>query len=321
MKADNEMHFVDNTNYQSLETAPPQNLTSVQNLPPVVVPNYVPVPNFVPSDSPISSRLIGTKMVRIRFETKCADCSCNKPFFKINTIDKIDDLNPASENESPLLEAEMFIPCWCPVPIRFDFIDAQTRQPFSVSQYKEFGRNVVSCCGCCGENYFIFPDMLHYKHSNINDISVIQCYDSRSFYRTFSYNGTMLYQIGEPYVPMDDCCKNCCACCKNPVKIKDEPCCNDCCSCCKTVQIDKRTYVDIFNMSNQCVGKYVKFFEVTGCTCCQTPTLFFEIYFPSDANEMLKLALIGQLIFLLQVGPDIFGVLPGTSGNPNLYPS
>ena len=36
MKADNEMHFVDNTNYQSLETAPPQNLTSVQNLPPVV---------------------------------------------------------------------------------------------------------------------------------------------------------------------------------------------------------------------------------------------------------------------------------------------
>ena len=68
-------------------------------------------------------------------------------------------------------------------------------------------------------------------------------------------------------------------------------------------------------------GKYVKFFEVTGCTCCQTPTLFFEIYFPSDANEMLKLALIGQLIFLLQVGPDVFGVLPGTSGNPNMYPS
>ena len=84
MKADNEMHFVDNTNYQSLETAPPQNLTSVQNLPPVVLPNYVPVPNFVPSDSPISSRLIGTKMVRIRIETKCvcADLSGNKPFLK-----------------------------------------------------------------------------------------------------------------------------------------------------------------------------------------------------------------------------------------------
>ena len=149
MKADNEMHFVDNTNYQSLETAPPQNLTSVQNLPPVVLPNYVPVPNFVPSDSPISSRLIGTKIVRIRIETKCvcADLSCNKPFFKINTIDKIDDLNPASENESPLLEGEMHIPCWCPEPITFNFIDAQTRQPFSVSQYKDLGRNVVSCCG------------------------------------------------------------------------------------------------------------------------------------------------------------------------------
>ena len=64
----------------------------------------------------------------------------------------------------------------------------------------------------------------------------------------------MLYKIGEPYVPMDDCCKNCCACCKNPVKVKDEPCCQDCCSCCKTVHIDKRTYVDIFNMSDQCVG-------------------------------------------------------------------
>ena len=92
MKAENELHFVDSTNYQSLETAPPQNLTPVQNYPPVV-PNYVPVQNFVPSDSPISSRLIGTKMVRIRIEQKCADCSCNKAFFKINTIDRVDDLN------------------------------------------------------------------------------------------------------------------------------------------------------------------------------------------------------------------------------------
>ena len=284
MKNENELKFVDNSN-----------LGTTQNQ------NYAPIPNYSPNDNSLSSRLIGTKMVRIRIGTKWKDCTVNKPFFKINTISKIDDNNPQNENELPLLEGEMFIPCFCPVPLRFDFIDAQTRQPFSTSRYADFGKTE----GCC---YSVFPDQIHSKNNNINDISITKCYDSRSFYRTFEYNGVSYYKIGEPYVPVD-CCQGCCQdCCKNE-KVNLSGC--NCCCCTKTLEKRKRIYVDIFNMSGQVVGKYVCFFDNNFC-CCSEPITFFEIYFPSDANEMLKLALIGQLLLLLSTEVNIFGFLPGT---------
>lgn len=301
MNQEKELNFVANSNYQYLQGAS--------------IPNYAPVPNYAPSDGSLSSRLINTKMVRIRILQKCvwSDLTCNKSYFHVNTISTIDDLNPNNENESPLFEVELYMPC-CPEPVKFIFIDNQTRQPFSISQYKDMGQRVTSCCG---ENYFIFPDMLHYKNNNPNDICITKCYDTRSFYRTFEYNGQTFYKIGEPYVPNDKCCENCCGCCRNPdFKLKDESCCEE---CCKQVPIEKRTYADIFNMSGQCVGKYVQYFYQTGCFCCMEPTLFFEIYFPPDANEMLKLSLIGHFIFLLQLGPHIFGALPGSKDNLSMF--
>ena len=115
----------------------------------------------------------------------------------------------------------------------------------------------------------------------------------------------------------DKCCDNCCCCCcvSQDAKVQNEPCC--CCK--KEVPRQKRIYADIFNMSGHSVGKYVEYFNQTGCCCCVTKTSFFEVYFPSDANELLKLALIGHLLLLIQFGTDIFATLPGSNDNLALF--
>lgn len=302
MQQDKELNFVDASNYQSFQ--------------PTSVPNYTPVPNYSPSDGSLSSRLMNARMVRIRVLRKCvcSELTWAKPYFHVNAISKIDDLNPINEHETPLLEAELYVPCCCPEPIKYIIIDTQTRQQFSISQNRDMGKRVTNCCS---DSYFIFPDILNYKISNPNDLSITKCYDTRSFYRTFEYNGNIFYKIGNPYVPKDECCTNICGCCMNPdFKLKKGGCCED---CCKNVPLEKRIYVDIFNMADQCVGKYVRYFDQTDCFSCTEPNLFFEIYFPSDANEMLKLALIGHLIFIMQFGPDIFGVLPGSKDNLSMF--
>ena len=188
-------------NYQPFQPTPNQNYSPD--------PNYIPVQTS-PNDGSISSRLASTRMVRIRIQIKwvCSDLAY-KAIFQINTISKIDDLNPNNEGELPLLEAELFIPC-CPEPIKYNYIDAQTRQPFAISRYINLGRQVGCCCG----HYFVFPDIHHFKISEPNNISVTKCYDSRSFYRTTEYNCASFYKIGKPYVPVD-CCEECCKdCCK-----------------------------------------------------------------------------------------------------------
>ena len=48
-------------NYQPIQTAPAPNYSPV--------PNYVPVQNFIPSEGTQNSRLMNTKIVRIRVET------------------------------------------------------------------------------------------------------------------------------------------------------------------------------------------------------------------------------------------------------------
>ena len=181
MKNDKELYFVDNSNYQNLQTAPNQ--------------NYAPVPNYAPDDGSPSSKLINTKMVRIRYGTKCSmeECTADKLYFQINTISRIDDLNPQNENEAPLFEAELKIPMWCPEPAKFNFIDALTKQPFSVSRLDGYGNKHTSFC--CGESYVEFPNMIHNKIGNTMETSVTKCYDSRSFYRTFEYQGGVYYKI------------------------------------------------------------------------------------------------------------------------------
>jgi hypothetical protein len=65
-------------------------------------------------------------------------------------------------------------------------------------------------------------------------------------------------------------------------------------------------------MSDQIVGKFAEYFDESGCCCCETSKLFYEIYFPPDANEMVRLTLIGQIIFFVKLGiTGTFGILPG----------
>lgn len=288
MRNQNEMQFVD-TNDQPLQPSANQ--------------NYSPVPNYSPNDGSSSSRFINTRMVRIRYGTKCEmrECRTNKPFYQINTIFAIDDNNPQNENEGPLFEAELAIPKCCPQPPQFNIYEAQSKQAYALCRFDGFPIDHYACC-CCGERYAELPNMISNKIGNEIDISTTKCYDTRSFYRTFEYQGKAYYKIGKPYVKEDSCC-----CCKKKEDIKDEPC----CSCCAKKEIVKRIYVDIFNMSDQCVGKFVRFFDQTGCCCCVKTTEFFEVYFPSDANEMLKISLLGHFLFLNFVLEPFLWILPG----------
>lgn len=290
MRNENEMQFVD-TNNQPLQPSDNQ--------------NYSPVPNYSPNDGSSSSRLINTRMVRIRYGTKCvvSECNSSKPFYQVNTISAIDDNNPQNENEGPLFEAELTIPFCCPQPPQFNITDAQSKQPYAHCSFDGPPIEHYACC-CFGEYYLELPNMTSYKIGNEIDISVTKCYDTRSFYRTFEYQGRPYYKIGKPYVKDDSC-----SCCKNKVEDRrDGPCCG--CNCAKK-EIVKRIYIDIFNMSDQCVGQFVRFFDQTGCCCCVKPTEFFEIYFPSDANELLKISLIGHFLFLNFVLEPLLWTLPG----------
>ena len=278
MNKENEMRFVDSSNEDQ---------------------NYSPVPSSSPSDG----KLGGVRMVRIRLDRKCApsECRTDKPYFQINSISAIDDNNPQNENEVRLFDAELAIPRCCPQPPQFNFFDTQSRQPYSLCRFDGFPINHYACC-CCGERYEEFPNMITNLLSNAMDTSTTKCYDSRSFYRTFEYQGKAYYKIGHPYVKDDSCC-----CCKKKIEVANNPC----CSCCKKTEKVTRLYVDIFNMSDQVVGQYVHFFDTSGCCCCVKATEFAEVYFPSDANELLKIALVGHLLFLLAIGTDIFVTLPG----------
>ena len=294
MKNDNEMKFIEDSNEQ----------------------NYSPVPNDPPNDGD-SGKLSGVKMVRIRIATKCSlkDLMWAKPYYQINSISKIDDNNHESENEVPLLEAELINSRFSCQPPQFDFVDVQSKQPYSTSKNNDLGVKHKICL-CCGLKYEEYPNIHTSKAGNAMDTSVTKCYDSRSFYRTFEYQGVAYYKIGEPYK-----CEFVCPCCCFQIKEKKCGFFLPCWLCCKPEEKkekENRTYVDIFNMSDQCVGKYAFFFNQTGCPlcgCCQETTAFFEVYFPTNANEMLKLSLIGNLIFIMNFGIPIFGVLPGTKDN------
>ena len=73
-------------------------------------------------------------------------------------------------------------------------------------------------------------------------------------------------------------------------------------------------------MNNESVGKFAYYYDRIR-SCCSDPEIntFYEIYFPPDANELLKLALIGQMIFFIHFKTSMFGILPGSSENLNLF--
>ena len=266
---------------------------------------------------------MGTKIVRIRFATKCACVKgCKKLFYQVNTVSKIDDIHPEAENEIPLFDVEEAPQCnlceiCCPPVVKFELIDAASKQHFSVFETRAQPDRVRVCCG---ESYYVFPPVYNFKSANPNEVAIVERYDSRSFYRTFGFPEQPLYKIGEPYIPVEvtctcrRCCAAlpCCAGCCDETPVKDEPCCE---GCCPSAPVDKRRYIDIFNMAGQSVGKYAEFFDVQGCCCCVTKTLFYEVYFPADANDMLRLALLSQMILFLHFQQNLFGTLPGSKDN------
>ena len=175
---------------------------------------------------------MSTKIVRFRRNSKCAFVTgCQKLFYEINTVATIDDLNPENENEQPLflVEEDPGCSCWIfcqPVGFKFEIFDANTKELFSVCETKSFPESVDECCG---DNYIKMPHIYNYKAGNPNDYSIINRYDSRSFYRTYEYLEQSYSKIGEPYVPKESsCCDNCygyCRCCCQ----SDTGCSCDCC--------------------------------------------------------------------------------------------
>jgi hypothetical protein len=308
----------------------------------------------VPPNRGLSERLMYTKIVRIHPGTTCACVkNCNKLIFYINTINRIDNQEPSNEKETPLFYVEEELPCSfccfgeCTFYIKFNIFDAITKELFSESSINTLDSVIDNCCG---DNYIVYAPINNTK-LNTAGISTINRHDSRSLYRTYEISEQSYYKIGEPYVeieppccecslycfcsymPIIGCCISCCKCEKsnNPSPKTSgctcdcRGCCDCCCCCCCCCQekiekveeiIDKRIYIDIFTMLDQSVGKFAYLFEKG--FCCQSDKLFYEIYFPPDATEMDRLALIAQIIFFFKfraTGNNAFISLPGSRNN------
>ena len=146
---------------------------------------------------------------------------------QVNTISRIDGINRENEQELPLFEVEENQDCCKIEAIKFDFVDATTKQLFSASEMREFPKRISPCCD---ESYIDYPFIYNYKLSNRSNYSHIDQYDSRSFYRTYNYSGQSYYKIGEPYVPKEATCGECCCYC-----ITSLPC----CICCRGVVLQQ----------------------------------------------------------------------------------
>ena len=307
-----------------------------------------------PNDGSITSRLMNTKIVRIRIGTRCACVEgCRKMYFEVNTISRRDDSDRKNENETPLFYAEENTDCnFCssckPFQITIELFDANTKELVCKSQIREYNKKVDECFG---DKYIILSNIYNYKINNQTDESIIHRYDTRSFYRTYSHLGQNLYKIGQPYIKKEttcgedcsSCILDCCCCCcdckggestKSESKCCDCKCCECCCCCCcccggkkskgcccccsETVEVegidDKRTYIDIFTMTDQNVGKFAEYINKLGLSCAQAE-MFYEVYFPPESNDQIRLALIGQILFFIKFNTNYFGILPGSRYN------
>ena len=269
-----------------------------------------------PMNSSLTSRLMNTNIVRIHSDTICACVpGYKKLIFNINSISRVDDLIRWNENEVPLFYAEEKLDCGfccfssCDTPkITFELFDPNTKGLFSKSEI--IGLN-IRVDECCRDSYIQLQSIINAK---MGDMSTVNRYDTRSFYRTYDYLGQSLYKIGWPYIEKEPSCCDCSLSCI----FSSLPCCcccmclAECCDCKKGDSIDDiRKYVDIFNMNDQSVGKFALYYEKQFCN----ETKFYEIYFPPNSNEMIRLALIAQIIFLVKLGNPIFWTLPGSRNN------
>ena len=138
-------------------------LTLQDNNNPPVSERNLTIQAHPPPNMGLSERLMNTKIVRIRPGTTCAFVkSCHKLIFNINTISKIDNLEPANENETPLFYVEEELPCTClcfgncsTFISKFNIFDANTKELFSSCSINSLDSIIESCCGCCGETYIV----------------------------------------------------------------------------------------------------------------------------------------------------------------------
>ena len=262
--------------------------------------------------SDISSRLMTSKIIRIH--PLSSDCckGCKKIKIDINAINRIDDENTTNENETPLFRVEENTSCCrsCTNCFKFHFYahDSNNESVLYVSEIKDKIKIINSCC-CC-DSYIELPDILNYKANDSNTQSIINRHDSRTIYRTYEYLGQAYFKIGKPYEEKEN---NCCCCCSKvddtQANLKDNDT-QEKKGCCESYI--ERSYIDIFNMSDQLEGKFAFCNEKNKC-CSKT---FFEIYFPPEANELIRISLISQCIFLFKIQSFqremFFAYLPGT---------
>ena len=259
----------------------------------------------------ISSRLMTSKIIRIH--PLSSDCckGCNQISLAINVISRIDDENPTNENETPLFRVEENTSCCrsCTNCFKFHFYahDSNNESVLYVSEIKDKIKIINSCC-CC-DFYYELPDIFNYKANDSKTQSIINRHDSRAIYRTYEYLGQAYFKIGKPYEEKEN---NCCCCSKvddTQANLKDNDT-QEKKGCCESYI--ERSYIDIFNMSDQLEGKFAFCNEKNKC-CSKT---FFEIYFPPEANELIRISLISQCIFLFKTSSFqremFFAYLPGT---------
>ena len=247
----------------------------------------------------LSNRLMTSKIIRIHLLVSECCIGCQKNNLTINTISRIDDKNPTNENETPLFRVEEICSCSsiCIGFFKFHFYaqNSNNENLLYVSEIKD--KIIFEECKCK------LPDILNYKVNDSNSQSIIKRYDNRTIYRTYEYLGQAHYKIGKPYEE-----QNCCCCCS---KNDDNP--EKKLGCCES--FIERSYIDIFNMNDQLAGKFA-YCNERNKLCSKN---FFEIYFPPEANEMIRISLISQCIFLFRFPgtrrEEFFESLPGSDSD------
>ena len=262
--------------------------------------------------SDISSRLMTSKIIRIHPLSSDCCIGCNQISLAINVISRIDDENPTNENETPLFRVEENTSCCCSCTNFFKFHfyahDSNNESVLYVSEIKDKAKIINN--GCCCDSYIELPDILNYKANDSKTQSIINRHDSRAIYITYEYLGQAYFKIGKPYEEKEN---NCCCCCSKvddtQANLKDNDTQEKKGFCESYIE---RSYIDIFNMSDQLEGKFAY------CNEKNKPfaKTFFEIYFPPEANELIRISLISQCIFLFKIQSFqremFFAYLPGT---------
>ena len=201
--------------------------------------------------SDISSRLMTSKIIRIHPLSSDCCIGCNQISLAINVISRIDDENPTNENETPLFRVEENTSCCCSCTNFFKFHfyahDSNNESVLYVSEIKDKAKIINN--GCCCDSYIELPDILNYKANDSKTQSIINRHDSRAIYITYEYLGQAYFKIGKPYEEKEN---NCCCCCSKvddtQANLKDNDTQEKKGFCESYIE---RSYIDIFNMSDQ----------------------------------------------------------------------